>query len=123
MLNPMPPVLTRSATLRALAALFAAVHLTVAAAGPIVHAASSDVGTGRATWSSEGSGAGRHLHDPNACAICVLQAGGFAPTSAQPLALVTRDTGIEAPAVPQAPRALAPRWRILQRPPPPVVMA
>jgi len=123
MLNPMPPVLTRSATLRALAALFAAVHLTLAAAGPIVHAASSDIGTGRATWSSEGSGASRPLHDPNECVICVLQAGGFAPTSVQPLALVTRDTGVKPPAVSQAPRALAPRWRILQRPPPPAMMA
>ena len=119
----MPLVLTRSATLRGFAALFAALHLTVAAAGPIAHAAFSDVGTGRATWSSDGSGASRPLHDPSACEICVLQAGGFAPTSAQPLALATRDTGVEPPAVSQAPRALPPRWRILQRPPPSSLMA
>lgn len=119
----MPPAPTRSATLRRFAALFAALHLTVAAAGPIAHAAFGDVGTGRAAWSSEGSGAGRHLHDPSACVICVLQAGGFAPTSVQPLALATRDTGVEPPAVLQAPRALLPRWRILQRPPPSSLMA
>jgi hypothetical protein len=119
----MPPLLTRSATLRRFAALFAAAHLTVAAAGPIVHAAFSNVGTGRATWSSEGPGAGRHLHDPNACVLCTLQAGGFAPASAQPLALATRDTGVEPPAVSQVPRALPPRWRILQRPPPSSLLA
>ena len=119
----MPLVLTRSATLRGCAALLAALHLTVAAAGPIVHAIAGDAGTGTATWSTAASGASRPLHDPNACAICLLQAGGFAPTSVPPLALATGDAGVEPPAVPQAPRALLPQWRILQRPPPSSLMA
>jgi len=119
----MTPVLTRSATRRRCAALLAALYLTLATAGPIVHGALGDIGTGRATWSSEGSGAGRHLHDPNACALCTLQAGGFAPTAVQPLALATWDARVERPAVPQAPRVFLPLWRILQRPPPSPLMA
>lgn len=116
-------VSTRSATFRGCAALFAALHLTVAAAGPIVHSIASNAGTVGAAWSADGTRASRPLHDPGACAICVLQAGRFAPSSIQPLALVARDTGVEPPTVPQAPRALLPQWRILQRPPPSSLMA
>jgi hypothetical protein len=119
----MPLVLSRSAALRACAAFLAALHFTVAAAGPMVHAIAGDAGTGRAAWSPAESGASRPLHDPNACAVCLLQAGGFAPTSAQPLALATRDAGVEPATIPQAPRALLPQWRILQRPPPSLPMA
>lgn len=118
--------MTRSATLRGIAALVAGLHLCVAGAGPIVHAIASDVsdvGTGRATWSANGPGASRPLHDPRACAICLLQAGGFAPTSVQPPAFATRDSAVVPPTISQAPRAFPPQWRILQRPPPSSLMA
>ena len=123
MLNPIPLVMTRSATLRGCAALLAALHLTVAAAGPLVHAPPATPGRGASAWSAAGSGASRPLHDPNACAVCLLQAGGFAPTSVQLLDLATRDAGVAPPAALPAPRAQVPQWRILQRPPPSSLMA
>jgi hypothetical protein len=122
-LNPIPLVLTRSATLRGCAALLAALHLTVAAAGPLAHALAGDAGTGRVAWSAAAPGASRPLHDPSACAVCLLQAGGFVPTSVQPLDLAARDAGVEPPAVLPATRAFPPQWRILPRPPPSSSMA